>query len=420
MINNRQVNLWRGSDTPPTVYHIWIKDKKLWMYDGEKWIVFIDSISVIDNIQELYDGLQKLNGSTVNGKPVLENPVLSASDLKVGKNLNYITATQSILDALEVFDSQFKEGYPINVTESGGTVKITVGTDSFSISTAGALSVSSGQNNKVILNSNALTSINTDEPLKWVVAENKLIHLESGVTPGSYGQGVDDTNANTFSVPKITLNKTGHVTNVESKTVTIRDYVKQLSPSQQNNEKRILLAYSDSSLEQNQPVRMANGLTYNDSDGTLKTPGKVVSGGIEVTGNVVVVGGTIKGNIEGNVTGTAQPRIHLATDGTYGIASTSLYGHIRLQDDFVDEEPLPSNTNNEASNPNVADGQQAIAASPKMVWNALQIAKTYSDNNKPKIQIESGDTTVDISSGYTLTDDFILDNNKLEINWKEF
>ena len=38
MINNRQVNLWRGNQEPPTIYHIWIKDNnKLLLYDGNNW-----------------------------------------------------------------------------------------------------------------------------------------------------------------------------------------------------------------------------------------------------------------------------------------------------------------------------------------------------------------------------------------------
>jgi hypothetical protein len=41
MINNRQVNLWRGESAPPTLFHVWItKDNVIKVYDDEKkeWV----------------------------------------------------------------------------------------------------------------------------------------------------------------------------------------------------------------------------------------------------------------------------------------------------------------------------------------------------------------------------------------------
>lgn len=41
-----QVNVWRGSDEPPTLYHVWIKDDdSLYLYDkvAGKWKRFLDS-----------------------------------------------------------------------------------------------------------------------------------------------------------------------------------------------------------------------------------------------------------------------------------------------------------------------------------------------------------------------------------------
>jgi len=46
MINNKQINIWRGSEAPPTLYHLWLKDEnQLLKYDEEQqdWIVFLDS-----------------------------------------------------------------------------------------------------------------------------------------------------------------------------------------------------------------------------------------------------------------------------------------------------------------------------------------------------------------------------------------
>lgn len=54
MVNNKQVNFWRGDMTPPTIYHIWIKDNsKMLLYDGSKWVVFLDNKEIIEAIDKL-------------------------------------------------------------------------------------------------------------------------------------------------------------------------------------------------------------------------------------------------------------------------------------------------------------------------------------------------------------------------------
>lgn len=81
-INNRQVNLWRGSNEPPTKYHIWIKDDKLLLYNGEQWIVFVDNF---ESVSDLKKAIEKLNNSTVNGKAIKDNPILTSLDILIGK-----------------------------------------------------------------------------------------------------------------------------------------------------------------------------------------------------------------------------------------------------------------------------------------------------------------------------------------------
>ena len=74
MVNNKQVNFWRGDMTPPTIYHIWIKDNsKMLLYDVEKWVVFLDNkeiIDILDKIQEMLDNMQdkidEIGNKTVN------------------------------------------------------------------------------------------------------------------------------------------------------------------------------------------------------------------------------------------------------------------------------------------------------------------------------------------------------------------
>lgn len=92
MINNRQVNLWRGNQEPPTIYHIWIKDNsKMLLYDGEEWVVFLDNKDILDRINEFLD-------STVNGKPIKDNPVLDGTDINLGSNGTFVSSNNTIAE----------------------------------------------------------------------------------------------------------------------------------------------------------------------------------------------------------------------------------------------------------------------------------------------------------------------------------
>lgn len=106
MINNKQVNLWRGDSTPPTLYHIWIKDNsKLLLYDGKQWVVFLDNRDIIDTINSIMDKLEELENKTVNSKPIKDNPVLDGNDLLLEKDGTFIKATQTISDSLINIDT---------------------------------------------------------------------------------------------------------------------------------------------------------------------------------------------------------------------------------------------------------------------------------------------------------------------------
>jgi len=91
--------------------------------------------------------------------------------------------------------------------------------------------------------------------------------------------------------------------------------------------------------------------------------GMNVGGSSTVKGNLTVTDGQIIGDVQGNVTGTATPKIHLSTQPEYGGASTELYGHVKLQDELL-VEPEPSSNNVDVSSPNVIRG---VAATPRMV-----------------------------------------------------
>lgn len=104
MVNNKQVNFWRGDMTPPTIYHIWIKDNsKMLLYDGEKWVVFLDNkeiIDILDEIQEMLDNMQdkidEIENKTVNKKPIKTNPVLDGTDILVNATGNYVISTETL------------------------------------------------------------------------------------------------------------------------------------------------------------------------------------------------------------------------------------------------------------------------------------------------------------------------------------
>ena len=78
MVNNKQVNFWRGDTIPPTIYHIWIKDNsKMLLYDGEKWVVFLDNkeiIDILDKVQQLLDEMQAKIDEIDSTRPALSAP----------------------------------------------------------------------------------------------------------------------------------------------------------------------------------------------------------------------------------------------------------------------------------------------------------------------------------------------------------
>jgi hypothetical protein len=80
-----------------------------------------------------------------------------------------------------------------------------------------------------------------------------------------------------------------------------------------------------------------------------------------------VTDGIIKGRLEGEVTGTATPKIHISDTPDYGGASTKTYGHVIL----VDTMPAviaPSSNNTDKNKNDV----EAKAASPYLVHEYVE------------------------------------------------
>lgn len=298
----------------------------------------------------------------------------------IPKGLNPIVFIEDTRE-MWICGTYFSIGYPsIEISESSGSVKVSIGNSFFLLSTTGeSISVRKGDGNRIIISSNALNRVDTEAPLTWDITSRKLLHMDSGVVPGSYGQSTNLGNASVFIVPNIMIDSTGHITYAQNYNVEIRDYVEQLAPSTLAGNRNVLLSYNaDSESMDTSQVRKANGLLFNDSTQRL-----TVEGGLDTNGPVFVnhgdlsvLDGYIIGHLKGDVEGEAKPKIHLSNKPEYGGASINLYGHVKLQD-VLNTKPDPSSDNENINNTNVT---AAIAASPLMVWNAIQTAKDYADS----------------------------------------
>ena len=275
----------------------------------------------------------------------------------------------------------FSIGYPsIEVSEVSGSVKVQIGNSFFLLTPTGdSISLRKGDGNRIIISSNALNRVDTEPPLKWDASNRKLLHMESGVASDSYGQSTNLGNASVFVVPNFIVDATGHITFAENHNIEIRDYVEQVAPSNQMAERNILLSYNEANNNMDtSQVRKANGLTFNDATQRITVAGGMVSDGAVTVkhGDVSVLDGYIIGKLKGDVEGQATPKIHLSLKPEYGGASTKLYGHVKLQD-ILSRKPDPSSDNENINDTNVV---AAIAASPLMVWNAIETAKSYADS----------------------------------------
>jgi len=268
----------------------------------------------------------------------------------------------------------FSIGYPsLIVTEKDGIVTVGIGNTEFTITTSGdSLSIRKGEGNSVIISSNALTRVDTAPPLEWDQLNKKLLHSQSTVVPGVYGQTTSAENASILNIPTFTVDKYGHIIESATKNVAIRDYVEQLAPSNLEADRNILTSYNAAnSNADTAQTRKANGLTFNDYTQKITIPGGAeIGGAVNVSnGDLTVINGQIVGDLKGNVTGEATPKIHISSEPEYGGASTEMYGHVKVQDALGVEAPPASSTNADPGNPNVTIG---IAASPYMVWSVRQ------------------------------------------------
>lgn len=304
-------------------------------------------------------------------------------------NLNPIVFIE---DTKEVWTcgTYFNLGYPsLLVTEENSIVNITLNDSIVSlVATGDGLSIRKGTGNRIVFNSTALSSILTEAPLEWLSAERKLIHKESNVVLGTYGPTSQIENASTFQVPYFNVDNYGHIQLAGTTNIGIRDYVEQKAPSTVNQEKSLLIS-SNVGTETDTTTTEKATATYNNVTGTLSVPGGLnVTTDVDIGGDIEVKG-VIIGNLQGSVTGDATPKVHADVSPKFGGASLNLYGHVKLQDEFVGV-PEPSSSND---NPNSTTTERGIAASPKLIWDT-KTGLEQKINNKPGISAISGDVGV--------------------------
>lgn len=306
----------------------------------------------------------------------------------------------------------FQAGHEsLRIEEMNNTVKVLFSETYFTLVPGSSSIQIKAQDNAIIISSNALTRIDTDDQLEW--RENKLYHKESGIEAGTYGPQSDQTGVSIIKVPKIVFNKYGHALDAETVNITIRDYVEQRNSDETDSERQILLSERSTNTNDTNITRKGKNLTYNNYNQLLKAGSLELSGSKSTSmlvknGDLVVENGTIIGKLQGEVTGTATPKIHLSIDPEYGGASKNLYGHVKLVD-TIDGEPSPSSDNQDPNSSRIT----AEAASPYLVYN-------YVNANKFKVGgINANKRPVESTERIDFTDDFVLQNNQVSIGWLE-
>lgn len=115
MINNKQVNIWRGDQEPPTLFHVWIyQNQKILLHDGTDWVTFINDVELTEKINQLTQrvdiieqDVNQLKSSTINNKLIKDNPVLNGLDLKLVSSGHFINPENSISDNIQNLDTLF-------------------------------------------------------------------------------------------------------------------------------------------------------------------------------------------------------------------------------------------------------------------------------------------------------------------------
>lgn len=292
-----------------------------------------------------------------------------------------------------IMGNYFSIGSPgIRILDNNNIITVEVGPSNFTMSSAGDnIVIRKGEGNNIIFSSSALTSINTEYPLKWDTTIKKLTHEKTEVTSGAYGETSSTDNVSLITIPWFRVDAWGHLVEADNRNIKIRDYVEQQLSETVSGSFNILIGHTENYSSETNPVRKARGLTFEPVSKKLTIEGGLNAGTSHISGDLTVTEGEIIGDVRGNITGTATPKIHLSEDPKYGGASTKLYGHVKLQDE-LNTEPLPSSNNEDINSNNIIRG---IAASPRLVWNVKQDLLGEIDDSVKIKTIEINDTSID-------------------------
>lgn len=113
IINNKQINIWRGLSPPPTIYHMWLyNDKELRLHNGIEWVLFISDAQTIEIVTGLVDKVEileleliTLQNNTINNKKISTNPVLNGNDILNTSEGLYIQSGISLSDTTLKLDT---------------------------------------------------------------------------------------------------------------------------------------------------------------------------------------------------------------------------------------------------------------------------------------------------------------------------
>lgn len=112
MINNKQVNIWRGDSQPPTIYHVWIHNTEMLLYNGIEWIVFINNESIINQINSLLervdiieDDILSLKKNKINEIPITNNTIIKGTDINLNASGTYINVDSTLTESLLRLDA---------------------------------------------------------------------------------------------------------------------------------------------------------------------------------------------------------------------------------------------------------------------------------------------------------------------------
>lgn len=416
---NRQISVWRGNSTPPTNYHIWIKeDSTIWYYK-DKWVILTASDDKYDEMMSLINAMNKrlddfytkqeadkkflteetdptvpswakqptkpkYTAKEVGALPDTTKIPTQTSDLT--NNSGFITKND-IPNKVSAFKNDAgyitKSAIPVNVSAFKNDAKyITVADIPKKVS---AFTNDAGYITKVdvptktsqLKNDSGFVTID-DFPKKISAFDNDKDYVTRGEVAELMG-GVDSFYTkeeidNKF-VTKIEFNeKVGELEDFNS---NLQDQInekagiaspeftgtpKTTTPDEEADGKQITNVEWVQSYVEDQ-ISSSNNVTVDIEDGVAKV--FIGSGSFELTGgDGIEISQPDQTKKSFTITNTSKLGNHASTNTTYGIGTETEYGHLKTMDEFVI-------TNGVVAYPGDEEG---IAATPRLVYQSLNIA----------------------------------------------